>query len=189
MDVQSGSVFYLGLVLTCTGLDVPDFEKSSMYQNQIDFSIYKKHEQRFWGRVGGRWWTTFQRLEEWERMRSSPSPSAWDEAYHTRQPLQRSLWLAASSSSWASPDCGHWWFASSRKCQGEYLANDEGNAWKSEVFFEVVWGCGDFFSAISAIQTSYRPKFWWPTGEPRYWCWCWPLSVLHRIPKLRRHLF
>jgi hypothetical protein len=46
MDVQSGSVFYLGLVLTCTGLDVPDFEKSSMYQNQIDFSIYKK-QQRF----------------------------------------------------------------------------------------------------------------------------------------------
>ena len=46
MDVQSGSVFYLGLVLTCTGLDVPAFEKSSMYQNQIDFSIYKK-QQRF----------------------------------------------------------------------------------------------------------------------------------------------
>ena len=123
-------------------------------------------------------------------MRSSPSPSAWDEAYHTRQPLQRSLWLAASSSSWASPDCGHWWFASSRKVSRRVSCQWWGKRMEKRVFFfEVVWGCADFFSAISAIQTSYRPNFWWPTGEPRYWCWCWPLSVLHRIPKLRRHLF
>ena len=123
-------------------------------------------------------------------MRSSPSPSAWDEAYHTRQPLLRSLWLAASSSSWASPDCGHWWFASSRKVSRRVSCQWWGKRMeKRGFFFEVVWGCADFFSAISAIQTSYRPNFWWPTGEPRYWCWCWPLSVLHRIPKLRRHLF
>ena len=82
-------------------------------------------------------WTTFQ-LEEWERMRSSPSPSAWDEAYHTRQPLQRSLWLAASSSSWASPDCGHWWFASSRKVSRRVSCQWWGKRMEKRGFF---WSC------------------------------------------------
>ena len=180
MDVQSGSVFYLGLVLTCTGLDVPDFEKSSMYQNQIDFSIFKK-QQRFWGRIGGR-------LFNWRNGNEC--------VLHLHHLLGTRLTIRGSL---CSGLCGwlhlhpleHHRIADTNdsplpgRCQGEYLANDEGNAWKSDVFFEV------FDISFQRLQRFKlpRPNFWWLTGEPRYWCWCWPFSVLHRIPKLRRAPF